>query len=762
MPELELQAHVDDPAASYLAGICDLELYHGPEGLFLYATTRGGGGLTVFEITGSGLVLRDQQALPVQGLLVPGSDLELLEIGGATTALVSGIGLASPPAWQLSGDGGFGAAGGLGPGFDGMAAQYFAVEVAGETYLYASWAGSSRISAYQLAGDGSLTLIHDTPATPVAGIGTADFASLEVAGTVYLLAAMSAEDRVVAYAIGADGALVETGSAGAATGLPIADPVALTALTLDGTGYVVTAAAGSSSLTVLRLDAEGQLIATDQVIDGLEQRFSGACQLESLVVDGRAYVLAAGDDDGLSLFQILPDGRLLHLDSLADSDQMGLAGVSALAMGENDGVLEIYVASGAEAGLTVLSYDPGPVGLTLSGGDAGERLAGGADHDILYGAGGDDTLLGGAGDDVLIDGTGSDLLSGGEGADIFVMTHDGERDRITDFDPAEDRLDLSALPLLHDADQLTVIPVPGGADLYFADELLEIRTLDGSSLEAAEVAEWSLVPLDRVPLAPTLPPQPQQGTPGPDRLLGGSGDDILYGHGGADLLEGGDGDDRLEGGEGDDTLVGGRGSDTLLGGAGSDTASYATAPGAVTARLDGGAGTGMATGDSLSGIENLIGSPYDDALVGSRDANALSGAEGDDLLLGQGGGDRLTGGTGRDILLGGTGGDRLTGESGRDILLGGSGDDLLDGGRGADVFIFQGGSDRITDFEDDRDLLVLDRAALGLAPDSGAGDLAALATPVAEGLLLSFADGSSLTLEGVDSPALLADDLLLI
>ena len=44
------------------------------------------------------------------------------------------------------------------------------------------------------------------------------------------------------------------------------------------------------------------------------------------------FVAAAGSEPGLSLFQLLPGGRLLHLDTLADHAGITLADISALDM----------------------------------------------------------------------------------------------------------------------------------------------------------------------------------------------------------------------------------------------------------------------------------------------------------------------------------------------------------------------------------------------------------------------------------------------
>jgi Ca2+-binding RTX toxin-like protein len=72
-------------------------------------------------------------------------------------------------------------------------------------------------------------------------------------------------------------------------------------------------------------------------------------------------------------------------------------------------------------------------------------------------------------------------------------------------------------------------------------------------------------------------------------------------------------------------------------------------------------GAGLASGaagtDQFSGIENAIGSSYDDALVGNSTSNLLNGGAGQDSLTGNEGDDTLVGGAGNDSLYGGKGND---------------------------------------------------------------------------------------------------------
>ncbi|AUZ82043.1 retention module-containing protein [Aeromonas sp. ASNIH1] len=168
-------------------------------------------------------------------------------------------------------------------------------------------------------------------------------------------------------------------------------------------------------------------------------------------------------------------------------------------------------------------------------------------------------------------------------------------------------------------------------------------------------------------------------------LIGGSGNDRLNGNAGNDILLGGLGNDTLNGGEGNDLLIGGAGNDTLNGGNGNDTASYFDSAAGVTVTVNGASqNTGGAGTDSLSNMENLVGSMFNDSLTGDGNANVLSGLAGNDILSGGGGDDLLIGGSGSDTLTGGAGKDTfkwMAGDAGgtdtiKDFTTGANGDVL--------------------------------------------------------------------------------------
>jgi hypothetical protein len=126
---------------------------------------------------------------------------------------------------------------------------------------------------------------------------------------------------------------------------------------------------------------------------------------------------------------------------------------------------------------------------------------------------------------------------------------------------------------------------------------------------------------------------PAQGAPH-EVHAGNNAGTTIYGSNANDLLYGGTGNDILYGGTGNTFFEGGAGADQLIGGVNStgtnvNTASYANSGAGVTVNLVTGAGTGGdAQGDTLSNIQNLKGSAYNDTFVASAAVNRLDGGSG--------------------------------------------------------------------------------------------------------------------------------------
>ena len=165
----------------------------------------------------------------------------------------------------------------------------------------------------------------------------------------------------------------------------------------------------------------------------------------------------------------------------------------------------------------------------------------------------------------------------------------------------------------------------------------------------------------------------------------------------------------LDGGAGDDLLVGTMGDDIVLGGEGRDTVSFEQAYTGVS--IDLGIAGAQATGagrDTVTGVENVIGSRQADTIVGDAGDNVIDGLVGADTLVGGAGTDTLSfarqsraigydlnaQGTAQTVRLGetvlATGFENLTGSTFADTLSGDAAANVIDGGAGDDVLAGDG------------------------------------------------------------------------
>jgi Ca2+-binding RTX toxin-like protein len=294
----------------------------------------------------------------------------------------------------------------------------------------------------------------------------------------------------------------------------------------------------------------------------------------------------------------------------------------------------------------------------------------------------------------------------------------------------------------------------GGAhrDAIVGEVAVDVDEINGSAitLRPFEVIQFVFVQSDQ--------DDHIDGTNSDEKIRSGGGNDTVFAGLGDDSIIAGTGDDYIVGGAGNDVIEGGAGADILFGGDGLDWASYASSPEGIALRLWNGRGNGgHATGDELSGIENLVGSGFDDLLVGDQFDNYFEGGDGSDALWGNTGDDTLSGGAGPDALHGQDGADwasyassdasvtirlwsgrgegghaqddaligiehlegstfgdllvgdsfdnTISGEAGNDNLWGNTGNDFLSGGPGEDVLFGQAGNDTLVGGEGD-DILV--------------------------------------------------------
>lgn len=288
----------------------------------------------------------------------------------------------------------------------------------------------------------------------------------------------------------------------------------------------------------------------------------------------------------------------------------------------------------------------------ISGGDGDDRLYGGPggsyddsdNHDILWGGAGDDHLFGGKGNDELIGNAGDDTLTGSSGADQFWGESGSDTFHADRADLAEGWIDghtsLTDYPVKN-----TTVEKDTLSFAKFTDQALEedgigiYLNLSGVDVPAADTGPVSVAVTATTNVHHI------------DTIIGTSVGDILIGSNrDPETIEGGDDGDHLRGGSGP-----------------GDTVSYASSDRGVRVRLRDGtsdentgssASRGHATGDVISGFENVTGSGHDDDLTSvtvttGQIGSTLKGLGGDDILEGLGGNDTLEGGAGADDLDGG-------------------------------------------------------------------------------------------------------------
>ncbi len=130
-------------------------------------------------------------------------------------------------------------------------------------------------------------------------------------------------------------------------------------------------------------------------------------------------------------------------------------------------------------------------GDTLIGSSGSDVIYGGAGNDIIYGGDGNDYLFGGDGDDIIYADAGDDMLDGGAGDDIlyggidndvYIVTRGSGNDRINNYDPTGDDVDVIGF---NDAQGIIA-----DQDLWFEriGNDLRITVIDGNA--SVTVTDW--------------------------------------------------------------------------------------------------------------------------------------------------------------------------------------------------------------------------------------------------------------------------------
>ncbi|WP_295401773.1 calcium-binding protein [uncultured Thiocystis sp.] len=497
------------------------------------------------------------------------------------------------------------------------------------------------------------------------------------------------------------------------------------------------------TFTLLNVRLE-QLVSTTNVL------FAGGSQLivgdntVNIVADDSANTLTGGDQSDL----LYGMGGNDILDGGAGADVMiGGAGADLYTVDDAGDKVNENTTSTAPTELDTvnasISYTlttnvenlilTGTANISGTGNASSNVLTGNAGNNNLSGLAGNDTLNGGAGADLLDGGAGNDSMNGGNGNDIYIVD--------------------STFDLVNETNGTA----PGGIDTvrsillnYTLTDYVDHLELQGNSNINGTGNDLN------------------------NQLTGNSGNNILNGLAGADTMAGNDGDDTYyvdniddvvsetsatggtdlvksslsytlianfenlqlmesghitgTGNASNNIIYANTGNNIIDGGGGVDTLSYQlltdsiAAYAAVTVSLAStspqntrGSGT-----DTITNIENLTGSQYNDRLTGNANDNVLDGSLGADALIGGDGNDTYyvdgadlvietsNSGSNDDVKssvnfvlpafvenleLIGTGAIHGTGNNLDNTIFGNTGANLLDGMEGTDTLEGRAGND---------------------------------------------------------------------
>lgn len=371
-------------------------------------------------------------------------------------------------------------------------------------------------------------------------------------------------------------------------------------LTLQADGKILVPGY-NGAFVVARLNPDGSLdtgFGTDGTAD---IEVAGMAKSITVQADGKILVAGYNEEEGTGF-----DFKIIRLNQDGTFDVgFGDNGIAVLDLtGGRDTARDITVLADGKilvAGqsnyfgnddFSIIRLNPDGTLDTTFGALAGvlPQIEGSAGDDVLHGSYVPELLTGHEGNDLLDGGGQRDVLQGGAGADVFRINSIGDSyrtdsqsvsDRIVDFDPDQDLIDLSSLGfggLGNGLDGTLAVSVnDSGTRTYLKSYEADGQghrfelTLNG---DLSQVLNETNVVLSRSLI---------QGTETADQLKGSAAGDVLIASGGNDVVSGGFGHDVIDGGSGRDVLTGGEGADVFRYGSLGD--SFRTADGNFQDRI---------------------------------------------------------------------------------------------------------------------------------------------------------------------------------
>ena len=556
----EFQGLTTSGDSQFDTDIRDLRIVETAGGSYLVAVTGVNGGISSYDISGTSLMFQDSRTHQDATLLTGETEGLAIDEDGFVLGGTLGSDMQS---YRVGSDGTLSSLDVTALPSDGDAGLRSLSHVSlsdGASALYAV-TSEGALAGWRFASGGAAPVaIPETVTSTHSRIALVD--AVDISGSIALLVAEGNPGSLASFTVDPSTGVLSQGSTfGQPDGLATATPTELVSFTAHGSGWTVMASSGSNSLSLFSVSEGGDLRFSDQITDTSNTRFHGVNALEEIAIGDHHFLVAAGSDDGFSIFRLLPEGRLVHQTTIVHEVGFGLDNVSALELAVDSGALQIFASSQVTGGVAQFTVPLSDIGVSSEASSG--FLAGSSEGDLLVGREAATEISAGAGDDMLVSQSAGDELTGGSGRDIFVLHEvDGEV-RVSDFNSEQDRLDLSLFAGLRNSGQLGFTTTSTGAILTYQDTVIRLTSATGGGLEIDDVFWDGFHAVDRVDLGDVTSDGVIYGSGNADALSGTSLADEIQGQSGNDTIDGQAGVDTLSGGDGVDILDGGLGADTL-------------------------------------------------------------------------------------------------------------------------------------------------------------------------------------------------------
>ncbi len=282
-------------------------------------------------------------------------------------------------------------------------------------------------------------------------------------------------------------------------------------------------------------------------------------------------------------------------------------------------------------------------------------------NDIILAKQGNDTIFAGNGDDYIEGGSGADKIDAGKGNDTIVVDYDDFQsknllvevinggdgnDTVIVDDTRGINFDMGLTNIekfigsegndnIIGSNGNDIIRGNKGVDTYFTKGGDDIAYIDASDLKSQSGDFINMGSgYDKIYIDDTKDIVFDITSTNAEKIILGTGNSVIKNNANREIT--------ILGGRGNDTIYASRGKDILDGGKGNDTIDYSNSNQGININLNTNTvSRSYATNDIISNFENVVGTAYDDNIIGNNLSNIFYATKGNDNIDGKAGNDTV-------------------------------------------------------------------------------------------------------------------------